>query len=102
MFSQSPVLRCIQLFTLSLTVSILGNLSLSVEAQQSSAQSQRQNQPTIRYRPPAGEEKPKTTVSGGTRGTCSVGQNQYTPALTALLPQDKLGLTTRQHPEFFV
>lgn len=103
MLSQSPVSRCIQIFTLSLTVIMLGNLSLSVQAQQSSTQPESEDKkPTIQYRPPAGQEKPQTTVSGGTRGICSLDQTLPTPSLTVLLPQDKLGLTTRQHPEFFV
>lgn len=89
--------------TVSAGVLILSSLSPSVHAQQSSTQTRRESQKTtIRYRPPAGQEKPKTTVSGGTRTTCSSEQTIPTPSLTVLLPQDKLGLTTRQHPQFFV
>lgn len=102
MFSQLHLSRCIQILMVSLTVLMLGNLSPSVQAQQASTQPQRETKPSIRYRPPAGHQKPKTTVSGGTRGICSLDQSLPSPSLTVLLPQDKLGLTTRQHPEFFV
>jgi hypothetical protein len=89
--------------TVSAGILILSSLSLNVQAQQSSTQPRGESKKTaIRYRPPAGQEKPKTTVSGGTRTTCSLDQTLPIPSLTVLLPQDKLGLTTRQHPQFFV
>ncbi|ERT09823.1 hypothetical protein M595_0084 [Lyngbya aestuarii BL J] len=57
-------------------------MSVKVEAQPSSATSRRESQKiAIRYRPPAGQGKPKATVGGGTRTTCFLDQEQPKPPL---------------------
>lgn len=95
-------------FTLILTISsgvfILSNLAVEVQAQQSSsAQPRREGEKVaIRYRPPAGQGKPKATVGGGTRTTCFLDQEQPKPPLTLLIPGDKSGLTIAARPQFFV
>ncbi|WP_413160413.1 DUF928 domain-containing protein [Capilliphycus salinus ALCB114379] len=91
------------IFAVSCGVFLLSNLSVKVEAQPSSAAPRRESQKVaIRYRPPAGQGKPKATVGGGTRTTCFLDEEQPKPPLTLLIPGEKLGLTTRQHPQFFV
>lgn len=101
--------------TLSLTTLSLA-LSLGVVVSSPFSEVKAQNSPwqtdsdsikgrlRVAFEPPPGQDAPKNTAGGGTRGgSCSTdtatGSN---PPLTLLLPATKTGLTLKEHPTFMV
>jgi len=86
--------------TLLMTSSLLGSLSLEVQAQNKSIYTNKKNRVT--FQPPKGDQ-PQQTVGGASRGKqCPLNSQDLNLPMTPLLPTASQALTTKSHPTMLV